>query len=508
MLTRREMIAGSAAALMGCTGPRSEKRPNVLFAIADDQSFPHAGYYKDPVVQTPAFDRVAREGIVFNNSFANCPSCTPSRSSILTGRNVWQVEDAGVLYGTIPRKFPLFTHLMENDGYHVGYTGKPWQPGNWQAGGLERHPNCAEYNERLMEPPAPEGIDVRDYSANFEDFLAARNGDDPFFFWYGCTEPHRVYGDGLGRKSGKRLEDVQVPGFLPDTETVRSDILDYYFEIEWFDRHVARMIESLERIGELDNTIIVVTSDNGMPFPRAKVNLYDLGVHMPLAIRWGDKLTGGAIMDDFVSHIDFAPTFLTAAGIATPEGMAGHDLFAPDAGRDFAVSALERHTYCRPDGATYPIRALHTSDYLYLRNFEPDRWPTGGPDFISSNKTPHGDVDGCPTKDFMIDHQDEFPNEYELSFGKRPEEELYDLNADPDQLTNLAEEPRMVDVKGRMWSQLESYLTDTADPRLEGRDIWQPVIYHQTIGFGATFNKALSEEERAEAGGRGAHKPE
>ena len=314
-------------------------------------------------MQTPVFDRVAREGVLFRNSFASCPSCTPSRSSVLTGRHIWQVEQAGVLYGTIPARYPVLTHLLEDAGYHTGYTGKSWGPGKWEAGGLTRHPNGKEYNSRTLEPPAA-GLDTRDYAGNFDGFLADRPAEAPFFFWFGCTEPHRVYQDGVGLASGKRLEDVKVPSFWPDTEVVRSDILDYYYEIEWFDQQLGRMITKLEEMGELDNTIVIVTSDNGMPFPRAKVNLYDWGTRMPLAVRWGDRLRGGRTAEEIVSHIDFAPTFLEAAGVTPPTDMTGESLLpvlsGEGGGREFALTALERHTWCRPDGATYPIRAIRT----------------------------------------------------------------------------------------------------------------------------------------------------
>jgi uncharacterized sulfatase len=296
-------------------------------------------------------------------------------------------------------------------------------------------------------------------------------------------------------------------------------MLDYYSEIEWFDAQLGRIIEILSACRELDNTLIVVTSDNGMPFPRAKCTLYDWGVHMPLAIRWGNRVRGGRVIDDFVSHIDFAPTFLEAAGIAPPPGIAGRSLLPlldsgasgiVDPRRDRAYTALERHTWCRPDGATYPMRALRTRNSLYIRNFTPDRWPTGGPDFVSSNKTFHGDVDGGPTKDFMLAPATakRYARQFQLCFGKRPAEELYDVARDPSRIQNLAEDPAYGNELRRCRSELEAYLRQTGDPRVEGRDPWQGYIYYQTVGFGATFNRALSHEQRRQALQRAAHKPE
>jgi N-sulfoglucosamine sulfohydrolase len=522
-LTRRDLLSGALAPLaLGACGSRrssSSKRPNILFALADDQSWPHAGAYRDKAARTPAFDRIAGEGVLFTNSFCASPSCTPSRSAILAGRNIWQLEEAGVLYGTIPRKFPLFPHLLEDAGYHVGFTGKGWGPGNWKAGGLDRVPTGKEYNSRLHAGPLRDGIDRRDYAANFEDFLKARPAGTPFCFWFGSTEPHRPYGPGVGLQAGRHAADVVPPPFLPDSDGVRHDILDYYSEIDWFDAELARILAGLKAAGELDNTLIVVTSDNGMPFPRAKCTLYDWGTHMPLAIRWGSRVRGGRVVDDLVSHTDFAPTILEAAGVALPPGITGRSLLPildsgksgiVETGRDRVYTALERHTWCRPDGATYPMRALRTRRSLYIRNFTPDRWPTGGPDFVSSNKTFHGDVDGAPTKDFMLlpENRKKYPREFELCFGKRPAEELYEVALDPCQTRNLAADPAHQEELRRCRSELETYLRQTRDPRIEGRDPWQAYTYHQTVGFGATFNKSLSEEQRREARERAAHKPE
>ncbi|MBK5291165.1 MAG: sulfatase [Acidobacteriia bacterium] len=515
--TRRGFLSKAPAILGAVAGVRAQNsRPNILFAIADDQSWSGALRLGGKTLRTPASDRVGNEGVQFTNSFCAAPSCTPSRSAILTGRQIWQVQEGGVLYGTLRPEYPVFTHLLEDAGYHVGNTAKTWAPGNWKAAGQTRPPAGREFNSRQMAS-RPDGIDPRDYAANFQDFLAARKAGQPFFFWFGCTEPHRVYEQGHGRLKGKRLEDVEVPLFWPDTETVRGDILDYCSEIEWFDSHLGRMLWLLERMGELDNTLVVVTSDNGMPFPRAKVNLYDWGVHMPLSIRWGSRITAGSRagrrVDEFVHHTDFAPTFLEAAGIRAPDGVTGRSLLPlfreSDPSRDCAYTGLERHTMCRPDGATYPIRGIRTARYLYLRNFAPGRWPTGG-EFLSSNRTPHGDVDACPTKTFMttVANQKQFPREYDLCFGRRPAEELYELQSDPWQMRNVAADPKHAAGKKLLRSRLEAYLRKTGDPRIEGRDPWQRYVYHQTTGYGASFNMSLPEAERKRARERDTHKPE
>ena len=269
----------------------------------------------------------------------------------------------------------------------------------------------------------------------------------------------------------------------------------------------------LESSGHANNTLVVVTSDNGMPFPRAKVNLYDWGVRMPLAIRWPSRVRGGRIVEDLVSHVDFAPTFLEAAGVAIPVGTAGESLVPllvhnqSNARRGAVFTGMERHTMCRPDGGTYPMRAVRTKQFLYIRNFAPDRWPTGG-DFLSSNRTLHGDIDGAPTKDVLLQESNRLSEQYRLCVARRPAAELYDVTVDPAQIHNLAGDPKHADELRRLKTRLEKYLSDTGDPRIRGLDPWQGYTYHQTIGYGASFNNSLPESVRREAAGRSTHKPE
>lgn len=517
--TRRAFVRAAVAPLLpaACTqsppGKTNEARPNILFVIADDQSWLHCGAYGARQVATPAFDRVAREGVLFRNAFSACPSCTPSRSAVLSGRHVWQQREAGVLYGSMPADLPLYPHLLEDAGYFAGHTGKGWAPGDWKALGLTRNPCGREYSARQHTGPVPAAIDPTDYAGNFEEFLKERPGGVPFCFWLGSREPHRLYDPGIGLRSGKQLSDAAVPPFLPDTEVVRSDLLDYYAEIEWFDRQLGRTLGVLEAQGELDRTLIVVTSDNGMPFPRAKVNLYDWGTHMPLAIRWGKRIPAGRVVDDLVSHVDFAPTFLEAAGVTPPSGIAGQSLLPLLAGRpspaarNAVFTAMERHTMCRPEGATYPMRAIRTKEFLYIRNSAPERWPTGG-EFLSSNRTTHGDIDGAPTKDVLLapDARKKYPGAVRLCLHRRPEEELYEVAADPGQVRNLAVERPAV--ARQLRAQLEAYLHETGDPRQRGEDPWQGYVYRQTTGFGASFNTSLPDAVRKAAREAPQHKPE
>jgi len=214
------------------------------------------------------------------------------------------------------------------------------------------------------------------------------------------------------------------------------------------DSDVAKAIKLLEETGELDNTIIVMTGDHGIPFPRHKNQLYDSGTHVPLALRWGDEILPGRLLTDFVSLADLAPTFLEAAGVEIPGVMTGRSLLPilkaekggrVDLTRDHVLTGRERHGQDqeKPNPGGYPMRAIRTDRFLYIRNFAPDRWPGGCPDpELAFNGNAYGGCDGSPTKTFVIEHRDhpEYGRYYDLAFAKRPAEELYDLVKDPGQL--------------------------------------------------------------------------
>jgi uncharacterized sulfatase len=398
-----------------------------------------------------------------------------------------------VLYGSIPPGLPIVTHQLEDAGYRTGFTGKGWAPGDWKALGLKRHPNGQEFNRLKYTEPVAAGIDPRDYAANLGDFLKTSDSAKPFFFWLGSAEPHRVYDAEAYRRLDRELDKVPVPGFLPDTEATRKDLAAYYSEIEWHDRQIGRALAVLEERHILDDTLVILTSDNGMPFPRAKVNLYDAGLHMPLVMRWPKRIEGGLARHAMVSHADLAGTMRAAALRGVFE----------IAEREHVLAGMERHVYARPEGAGHPMRSIRTREHLYIRNFAPDRWPTGG-DFLSSNKTPHGDIDASP----MLEDLQRDPAKWELASGKRPAEELYEIARDPWQMKNLAREPEHAAARERLSATLEKELRATGDPRMEGKDAWQGYAYRQTTGFGGSFNSTLSEEARAAARGLARHKPE
>ena len=485
----KAIAATAAASLLPVLNCAKKQRPNILFAIADDWSWPHAGIAGTAELNTPAFDRVAQEGVLFNNCHVSAPSCTPSRGAILTGQYHWRLEEGGNLWSKLPAKFKVYPDILEESGYHVGYTGKGWGPGDVKEAGRERNPAGPSYQAIKHEPPF--GMNVTDYAANFADFLQEKQPDQPFCFWYGAIEPHRRYEYGMGVQSGKNPDNVDIPAIFPDSEEVRNDILDYFVEIEHFDSHLGKMLNILEQRGELDHTLVVVTSDNGMPFPRAKSNLYNWGTHMPLAIRWGKRIKSGRIIDDFVSHTDLAPTFIEAAGLPRQEDMTGKSLMTIltsnkngqiEASRDRVFVGKERHAWVREGGLGYPCRAIRTREYLYIRNFKPERWPAGDPTKGVNNDPPgaYGDIDAGPTKSYMMAHTDDphVKHLLDLAVAKRPAEELYDLTNDPDELINVADDPAFSDIKRKLAEALMTELKATNDPRAFGRgDEWDEYEY-------------------------------
>ncbi|MFK7846852.1 MAG: sulfatase [Rhodothermales bacterium] len=458
---------------------------NFLFYIADDLS-----PFTDSQ-NVPAFRRVGEEGVVFTNAFTNAPSCTPARGIVLTGQPLWNLKEGGTLFGALPVELPVFPLMLEQAGYFVGHTGKAWGPGSLEAGGWPEsiNPVGIPYKD-ILSDPAPPGMTNENYAANFQAFLEDRPANQPFFFWYGSFEPHRKFEAGQGIKNGKKLSDAYVPPSLPDHEIIRNDIIDYDIEVEFADAHFGRMIDQLEARGELENTIIIVTSDHGMAFPRAKATgLYDDATHIPLFISGPDIAGSGRRVSDFVGLMDLAPTILDFAGIRPNAAMHGKSLKPQlttsksgriDKQRDHIVMAIERHTIARPNYLGYPMRALRTDSYLLVHNYEPDRWPAGDPDYISIHQGIFGDIDAGPAKDFIIEiaSDPEFAIYHELATGQRPAFELFDLSKDRAQLNNVADDPEYAVVADSLTSILDDYLQKAKDPRAFGHSPWDQNRYY------------------------------
>lgn len=497
-------------------------RPNILFAFADDWGRYASAYRQfederslNQLIKTPNFDRVAREGVIFQNAFVPAPTCTPCRSSILSGQYFWQTGLGAILHGAVwDESIPTYPLELEKAGYHIGYTYKVWSPGKTH--------NAPYGADRTRYEPA--GTDYRHFShwvtqrakevgveaakqelydetrQNFDAFLAARPADTPFCYWWGPTNTHRTWEQG----SGKALWDLEpddlqgrLPAFLPDVHDVREDVADYLGECLALDAGLGVLLARLEEIGELDNTLIVVSGDHGIPgFPRAKCNLYNIGCEVALAARWPGQIQPGRTVEDFVNLMDLGPTFLDAAHVPIPDSMTAQSLvpilLSDNSGqveveRTFVVTGRERHVaHAREGYLPYPQRAIRTRDFLYIHNFAPERWPMGdpkglddpnaaAPDFAALRDhtyTAYPDLDAGPTKAWMIHHraEEEVLPLFELGFGKRPREELYDLRVDPHYMNNVAHDPAYDATREVLATQLMGVLREQADPRLVEAD--------------------------------------
>lgn len=445
-------------------------KPNILVLMSDNHYYEHLGCYGDNVIKTPNIDRIAMEGVRFINAYCASPSCTPARGAMLTGQEIWRLGEGANLWSTLPDSLITYQEVLEEAGYFAGHDRKGWGPGNYEAGGRNKNPAGTTYK-------------------NFREFLDKNTENKPWSYFLSSRKPHRPFKYGAAEKAGLNIDSVKVPPYLPDSREVRSDICDYYNEIMNFDKQVKEAMDLLKEKGISENTLVVVCADNGWMMPRGLANLYDFGTKVPMIISWPGKIKANRIVNDFVSLNDLAPTFLEFAGESVPVNMTAKSLknilMSEQQGRieeerNRVFIARERHALVRRNGLGYPGRAIRTDDFLYIRNYEPDRWPAGDPPLF-------GDIDAhmlqyeSPTKEYMMIHKDdpEVKKLYEQAFLKRPEEELFDLKKDPYQMNNVAYLEEYQDIKVRLAAQLREYLMETNDPRETGGEImWDNQKYY------------------------------
>jgi arylsulfatase A-like enzyme len=378
----------------------------------------------------------------------------------------------GNLWSDFPAGTVTYTTELERAGYLVGFDQKGWGPGDWESNDWPHNPAGKQYD-------------------NITEMLAEREDGQPFCYWFGTHDPHREYRMNLGADTGLEADSVIVPPYFPDLPCVRNDMLDYYAEVERFDRHIGEVVDLLEARGELDNTLIIVTSDNGMPFPRAKANLYDAGTRMPFVAHWPAHIPAGTVRHSFVNLASLAATFLEVARTRVPSEFVLPSLLeelgdasVPGAAQVFLER--ERHAQVRADSGSYAVRGIRNDSFLYLRNFFPDRWPAGDPEAVLSVGA-YGDVDNSITKMLMLIGDrpvGDTTNYYRLAFAKRPAEELYDLRSDPHQISNVADQERYSKIKAQLSDQLSSFMQRTDDPRASDPQalFWDQARYTPTYG--------------------------
>lgn len=496
---------------------RADQRPNIVFAFADDWGRYASSYAKlnpggpSDIVSTPRFDELARQGVLFTHAFVNAPSCTPCRSSLLSGQYFWRTGRGAILQGAIwDNSIPSYPLLLEKAGYHIGHTYKVWSPGSpadAPHGGKRTAYNSAgrkfngfsQYVAKSKDKQAAKLELLDEVQENFTSFLDARKDDQPFCYWFGPTNCHRKWIQGSGKEHwGLEPEQLKgkLPAYLPDEPIVRGDFCDYLGEVQAFDAGLGVLLDELARRGLTENTIVVVSGDHGIPgMPRGKCNLYDLGTRVPLVVRWPGKVGQGLVVEDFVCLPDLAPTFLEAADVERPNVMTGRSLIpifegkrsgVIDPTRDHVVVGRERHVAkARTGNLPYPQRAIRTADFLYIRNFKAERLPMGlAPGFGMPSSDPwptfeelrentfaaFADLDASPTKAWMLTHLDStsVAHQVKLTLGLRPEEELFDVRADPDHIHNLANDPQYAKTKLELSTRLMNILRESGDPRVSG----------------------------------------
>jgi uncharacterized sulfatase len=447
------------------------------------------------VIETPNIDRVAREGVLFRNAFMGVSSCGPSRASIATGSYFWRCgkraflqPDPGWEVHKTPDPglaLPGFGQLLMQAGYATSSSGKvldaDWFPGlRIPLGG-----DALRFSLYAAKTGHGREETIREFEAFtrtvIRRVLSSRKPGQPFCHILGPVGPHRPFAKGSGRTLWGIDPDSlrgKLPAFIPDEPQVREDWADTLGEVLALDFEVGVILDELSKAGELDQTMLVLSGDNGINMPRGKTQCYDLAVRAPLMIRWPAGISKpGRVVDDFVGQIDLAPTWLAAAGITPPATMDGRSLLPLlkseksgmiDPSRDHVIVGRERHeSATRPDRLPYPMRAIRTDDFLYIRNFKPERWPSGN---AYTSAGPQGDPNpqGSGTVAWLVEHRDEpvIKPIYDLIYSIRPAEELYDLKNDPDQMRNLAADPAFDADKTRLCAKLMAVLEKTNDPRL------------------------------------------
>ena len=404
--------------------------PNIVFLFSDDHSWPDLGCHGNPGIRTPHLDRLAAEGTRFEHCYVASPQCSPNRSAVFTGCAP-HTTSTSRLHTPMPPWEPTFLEVLKERGYFAGAFRKVHQG--------------PEFDKR-WDFYGPRGTP-------FERFFDAAPKDRPFFLQLGFTDPHRPYRPGTFAPPHDPAS-VTVPPYLPDTAAVREDLALYYDAIARMDAECGEVLRLLARRGLAENTLVLFTGDNGMPFPGAKGTCYDAGLRVPLVVRWPGRVTPGSVRNELLSHVDLAPTWIEAAGGTAPEKMQGRSFLPLLAGRAYtpreAVFA-ERNWHDNFD----PIRAVRTHRHKLIFNAAP-HFPY----------RPAWDLaDSITWKSYLEQARRGRlqPQHLRLLQPSRPVLELYDLEKDPNEFTNLATHADYIAIRRELEATLSAWMHDTYD---------------------------------------------
>jgi arylsulfatase A-like enzyme len=435
MWTRRAWLG--AAAVAPAILKAQDRKPNILFLIADDLSWDGLACYGNTAVQTPNLDRLAIEGMRFENCFVSSAQCSPNRSSIFTGCTP-HTTSTSRLHTPMPEWEPSILEPLKQAGYFTGAMRKVHQG--------------EDFNKRF-------DFYTQDPKAPFEKFFDAVPQGKPFWFQFGSTDPHRPYRPGAFSPAHDPAK-VRVPAFLPDHPEVRKDLAIYHDYTARFDKECGQVLALLEKRGMLENTLIVVTGDNGMPFPRAKGTCYDPGLRVPLLIKWPRKVKP-SVKRELIAHVDLAPTWLDAAGLPVPKKMQGRSFLPLLTGGEYKPNTevfSERNWHDNFD----PIRSVRTDRYKLIINAAPH-----------VPYRPAWDLADSPSWKTIQDlgrRGNLTPAQIRMLDPSRPAAELYDLQKDPDEFNNLATSPAHREVYDDLMRRLSAWMSRTYDYLPPGRN--------------------------------------
>ncbi len=448
MPTRRAFIQTAAAAPLLA----QNRQPNILLLIADDLGL-HTGAYGDTYSKTPNLDSLAADGVRFENAFCTTASCSPSRSVILSGlqnhaNGQYGLGHAVHNFSYLPKIRPL-PSLLKDAGYTTGVIGK-------------LHVNPIERFRWDLNESADPGRNGSVMAQKAGQFMQSA-GSKPWYLHIGFTDPHRA-AQGFANKDYPGIQrtpfdpqKAKVPPFLPDNTPTRQELAEYYEAVNRLDQGVGHFMSVLKKAGQLDNTLVIFLSDNGMPFPNAKTTVYDSGSRLPLIVRNPRQSKRGLVNKAMISWVDILPTCVDWAGAKLPD--------YPVHGRSF-LNILDQenptgwdqvffsHTFHEVT-MYYPMRGMRNRRYKYLRNLYPELSFPFASDLWNSKMwqslRPEGDNARLGRRSAR-------------NFIHRPAEELYDITADPDELNNLAQSPQHREALAQMHKTVHEWRKTTADP--------------------------------------------
>jgi N-sulfoglucosamine sulfohydrolase len=456
----RDCAAGTAVfigsqLLPGQAFADSQKRPNVVLIVSDDHGLDAVGCYGSSVIKTPNLDRLAADGVRFTNAFCTTASCSASRSVILTGLHNHANGQYGHQHGY--NHFSSFDNmkalpvLLSRSGYRTARIGK-----------FHVAPESVYKFDLVL--PASDSRSSVEMADNSKAFISADN-DRPFFLYFCTSDPHRGGGpadqlpykpDRFGNvgnyKGVKEIKydpaEVVVPPFLPDTLACRAELAQYYQSISRLDQGVGRLLEILKQAGKYENTLIIYISDNGIAFPGAKTTLYEPGMNLPCIVRSPSQKKGGIECNAMITWADLTPTVLDFAG-AAPKDISFH-------GRSFK-SALHQiyasHTF-HEITMYYPMRVVRQRKYKLIWNIAHGlEYPFASDLWASST-----------WQDIIKRRCKNFGKRSVQAFLHRPRFELYDLENDPDEIKNLADDPGYANVLSELKAKIKAFQERTSDP--------------------------------------------